>query len=61
MMSDEVPYVIALVDLDEGVRMTTNIVGVDPESVACDQRVVVDWSIELEDGRKLPAFTPLPT
>ena len=61
MMGDEVPYVVALVDLDEGIRMTTNIVGVDPESVSCDQRVVVDWSVELEDGRKLPTFTPLPT
>ena len=27
MMADEVPYVLALVDLDEGYRMATNIVG----------------------------------
>lgn len=58
MMADEVPYVIALVDLDEGYRMSTNIVGVDPEQVRCEQRVRVDWSLELEDGRRLPMFTP---
>jgi uncharacterized protein len=59
MMTDEVPYVIALVDLDEGVRVTTNIVGADPASLRCDQRVVVDWSLELADGRRLPVFRPV--
>lgn len=61
MMRDEVPYVIALVDLDEGIRMTTNIVGVEPPTIACDQRVTVDWSLELGDGRRLPTFTPITT
>lgn len=61
MMGDEVPYVIALVDLDEGIRMTTNIVGTDvvgpsDGSLRCDQRVRVDWSVELSDGRRLPVF-----
>jgi uncharacterized OB-fold protein len=59
LMADQVPYVIALVDLDEGVRMTTNIVGCEPEEVYCDQRVVVDWSVELTDGRLLPVFKPV--
>jgi uncharacterized OB-fold protein len=58
MMADEVPYVIALVDLDEGVRVSTNIVGCAPEAVHCDQRVQVDWSVELDDGRRLPVFRP---
>ena len=49
---------IALVDLDEGVRMTTNIVHVSPEEVRCGQRVSVDWSIQLDDGRCLPTFAP---
>ena len=56
MMGDEVPYVVGLVDLDEGIRMTTNIVGADPSSLRCDQRVAVDWSEELSDGRRLPVF-----
>ncbi|MBV1894616.1 MAG: OB-fold domain-containing protein [Ilumatobacteraceae bacterium] len=58
MMADMVPYVIALVDLDEGIRMTTNIVNAEPESLECGQRVAVDWSVELEDGRRLPTFHP---
>jgi uncharacterized OB-fold protein len=59
MMNDAVPYVIALVDLDDGVRVTTNIVGCQPEDVRCGQRVAVDWSFELSDGRRLPMFRPL--
>ena len=47
MMAAAVPYIVALVDLDEGVRMTTNIVGDDLDDLRCDQRVEVDWSIEL--------------
>lgn len=58
MQADLVPYVIALVDLDEGVRLSTNIVGCAPEDVRCDQRVQVDWSVELTDGRFLPVFRP---
>jgi uncharacterized OB-fold protein len=30
---DEVPYVLAIVELEEGPRLTTNIVGVAPEEV----------------------------
>lgn len=56
MMGDEVPYVVALVDLDEGIRMATNIVGATGGSLRCDQRVRVDWSVELSDGRRLPVF-----
>lgn len=50
------PYVVALVDLDEGVRLMTNIVGCDPDDVSCDMRVRVSWE-PLDDGRKLPVFT----
>ena len=55
-MRDDVPYVIALVDLEEGIRMTSNIVGADRRSLRCEQRVEVDWSVELSDGRRLPVF-----
>jgi uncharacterized OB-fold protein len=34
-----VPYVVALVDLDEGFRVTTRIVDTPPNQVAIDQRV----------------------
>ena len=51
------PYVVALVELDEGVRMLTNIVGCDPAEVTIGQAVTVTWE-PLSDGRQLPQFTP---
>ena len=57
MMADRVPYVLALVDLAEGVRMATNVVGCDPDDVRVGMAVRVDWE-ELSDGRNLPVFAP---
>jgi uncharacterized OB-fold protein len=57
--SDGQPYVVALVDLDEGVRMMTNIVGCPPEDVHIGLAVTVTWE-PLSDGRQLPLFTPTP-
>jgi hypothetical protein len=34
-----VPYVFAIVELDEGPRMATNIVGIEPEKVAINIKV----------------------
>ena len=53
----EPPYVVALVRLEEGPVLLTNIVGCPPEEVACDIKVHLLWE-ELPDGRKLPLFTP---
>lgn len=36
---DWIPYVVALVDLEEGPRLMTNIVGCDPEAVAVGMAV----------------------
>ena len=55
-MADRVPYVIALVTLDEGVRMVTNI-NAEPGSLKVGTRVKVAWE-ELSDGRNLPQFEP---
>ena len=35
----DVPYVVAIVELDEGPRLLTNIVGTAPDNVRCDMRV----------------------
>jgi uncharacterized OB-fold protein len=51
------PYVVALVDLDEGVRMMTNIIGCAPEDVHPGMAVTVTWEA-LSDGRQLPLFKP---
>ncbi|MFP3900825.1 MAG: Zn-ribbon domain-containing OB-fold protein [Acidimicrobiia bacterium] len=51
------PYAVALVDLPEGVRIMTNIVGCPPDEVTVGTAVRVAWR-ELSDGRKLPQMVP---
>lgn len=51
------PYVVALVDLPEGVRMMTNIVGCPPNDVTVGMAVRLAWQ-PLSDGRHLPHFRP---
>ncbi len=53
----EVPYVIALIELDEGPTMMSNVVELDPESVAIGLPVEVmfeEWSDEIT----IPKFRP---
>ena len=55
----EVPYVVAIVELEEGPRMLTNIVGVPVDQVRCNIPVGVvfdDVSAEVA----VPKFTPRP-
>jgi uncharacterized OB-fold protein len=52
------PYAVALVELPEGVRMLTNVIGCAPEDVTVGQAVRVTW-LPLSDGRNLPMFTPV--
>jgi hypothetical protein len=54
----ELPYVAAVVALDEGPHLMTNIVGCRPEEVKCDLRVKVVWE-EVNQAFTLPKFTPL--
>jgi uncharacterized OB-fold protein len=54
--ADLVPYVVAMVDLDEGPRMMTNIVGCPPPEVTVGMRV----RVEFDEGRGwIPLFRPL--
>jgi len=58
---DEAPYVIALVDLDEGPRLMTNLLGVEPtpESLQLDAPYVVGFEPRGDDGEQLvPVFRP---
>lgn len=52
----DTPHVVALVDLAEGPRMTTNLVGANVDSWSCDEPVTLTWRA-LGDGRHLPQFT----
>ncbi len=54
---DDMPFVIAIVRLDEGVQMMTNIVGCDPGQVRCDMPVTVVFE-KLNDEITLPKFKP---
>ena len=54
----DVPYVVALVELDEGPRLLTNIVGVAPEKVVCDMPVKVVFDDVAADVA-VPKFTPV--
>ncbi len=49
----DVPYVIALVDADEGFRMMVNILGCDPAAVKIGSRVRIVFR-EAGGGMKLP-------
>jgi uncharacterized OB-fold protein len=51
----DAPYVVAVVELDEGARMMTNIVTDDVESVRIGQRVVVAFEA-VTDEITLPKF-----
>lgn len=51
----DVPYVVAVVRLDEGYEMMTNIVGADPTHVAIGDIVRVNF-VEIAAGTTLPCF-----
>ena len=51
------PYVVALVDLEEGTRIVTNIVGVAPERVTIGMPVVVQYE-QFDGDLVLPLFAP---
>lgn len=53
-----VPYVLAFVDLDEGVRVVTNIVDCDPESVRIGQRVRARFE-PIDDEHTIVLFAPI--
>ncbi len=55
--ADDVPFVLAIVELDDGVRMMSNIVGCKPDAVRIDMPVRVVFE-QLTPEIALPQFTP---
>lgn len=51
------PYVVAYVELDEGPRVMTNIVGCDPDTVRIGMAVTVTF-YATDKGTALPRFQP---
>lgn len=54
---EDLPYTLAYVDLDEGVRMATRIIGSPPEEIFIGKKVVVTFH-KLNDDFYLPYFKP---
>src|SRR5205807_988355 len=59
--NERVPYVVAIVELDEGVRMTSNVEGCAPQDVRCGMPVRVSFREETRDDQTvaLPIFVPI--
>ena len=54
----DIPYVVADVELEEGPRLLTNIVGCRPDEVTCDMPVEVAWE-DITEEFNLPKFKPV--
>lgn len=54
---DAVPYVVAIIELDEGVRMMSNVIGCPSEDVRIGMRVRVTFE-DLAPETTLPKFLP---
>ena len=53
----DLPYAVALVELEEGLRLVSNIVGCPPEQVVCDMPVEVVFE-DVTPEVTLPKFKP---
>jgi uncharacterized protein len=54
----EVPYVIAIVELEEGVRMTTNVINCNPEELYEGMPVEVVFE-DVSEETTIPKFRPI--
>ncbi len=55
VLVDQVPYAIALIDLEPGVRVVGNVVGCDPSAIQAGLAVEVFFE-EREEGVRVPNF-----
>jgi len=53
---NDVPYIVALIELEEGVRMLSNVIDCAPEDVHIKMKVQV--SFEERDDYSIPQFIP---
>ena len=58
-LRDHVPFVVAMVDLEEGARMPTNLVDVEPDPAHIRVGMAVEVAfVDLTDEITLPVFRP---
>ena len=55
---NDIPYVTAIIELDEGPHLLSNIVGCAPDAVQCDMPVEVTWE-DVDAEFSLPKFKPI--
>ncbi len=55
---EEVPFVIAVVELDEGPRLLTNLRGVSPEPENLPLDMLLEVAFEPRGDQVLPVFKP---
>jgi len=55
---NDVPYIVADVELEEGPRLPTNILDCPHEKIACDMPVKVVWE-DVTEEFSLPKFRPI--
>lgn len=46
-LQDKLPYIVATIDLDDGVRLVSNIVNCEVDKIKCGDRVEAVWENEL--------------
>jgi len=56
--AQDVPYAVAVIELEEGPRMYSNVIGVPPEQLVCDMPVEVAYE-PITDEITLPKFKPI--
>lgn len=57
-LAGDAPYVIAFVELDEGIRIFSNIVDAEPETLRCGMRVRCRFEAALDPAVRVPVFAP---
>jgi hypothetical protein len=56
--AQEVPYAVAVIELDEGPRMISNVIDIAPDKLECDMRVEVAYQ-PVTDAITLAKFRPV--
>jgi len=54
--NDDIPYNVTVVELEEGPRLPTNLVGISNDQIRVGMPVLVDW--ERYEDVALPKFRP---
>jgi len=57
-LKESVPYIVAIVALDEGVRLFTNIVDARPEALSAGMRVRCRFERTTDEAAWVPVFAP---